>query len=541
MKKSIWLVFNIALIAAFVLAACSPSSTPTSAPTQAAQPTTAPQPTQAAQPTEAAQPTTAPEPTTAPTEAAVEPVGTLRIWADDTRAPILQDLADEVLQTYQLELVVELKSALRDDFQVAAPQGEGPDILFGVAHDQAGALVANGLLAPIDLGDKLADFDPNAVSACTFDGVLYCLPYATENLGFFYNTDMVETAPTTWDEVVEVGEELMASGEATYIMAVTGTTYDLYPLFTSFGGYIFGKDDQGNYDPTDLGLDSEGMIEAATWLQEQVEAGNLPTDWDWANNHALFETGEVPFIMAGPWALDRIRESGIPYAVTNFPDGGVPFAGTQGAYINAQSENVLLAQAFLTEFIATEEVMQQLYDAGKRPSAYLPVREQTDDPDLLALAEAGTDATMMPAIPAMGSVWSSWDAAIVLVRGGEQEPEEALATAGQQVRDLIANPLTGMVNVPGSYQEEAGCPGDWQPECAVTAMTQGDDGLWASGPWDLPAGDYEVKVALDGSWTTNYGLDGVKDGDNYLFTLPAAGEVSFTYDPETNLLEIILP
>jgi hypothetical protein len=324
-------------------------------------------------------------------------------------------------------------------------------------------------------------------------------------------------------------------------MAVTGTTYDLYPLFTSFGGYIFGKDDQGNYDPTDLGLDSEGMIEAATWLQEQVEAGNLPTDWDWANNHALFETGEVPFIMAGPWALDRIRESGIPYAVTNFPDGGVPFAGTQGAYINAQSENVLLAQAFLTEFIATEEVMQQLYDAGKRPSAYLPVREQTDDPDLLALAEAGTDATMMPAIPAMGSVWSSWDAAIVLVRGGEQEPEEALATAGQQVRDLIANPLTGMVNVPGSYQEEAGCPGDWQPECAVTAMTQGDDGLWASGPWDLPAGDYEVKVALDGSWTTNYGLDGVKDGDNYLFTLPAAGEVSFTYDPETNLLEIILP
>jgi maltose-binding protein MalE len=323
-------------------------------------------------------------------------------------------------------------------------------------------------------------------------------------------------------------------------MAITGSTYDLYPLFTSFGGYIFGKDAQGNYDPNDLGLDSEGMIEAATWLQEQVNADNVPTDWDNAGNVALFENGEVPFLMGGPWHLSRIRESGVPYAVTDFPDGGAPFAGTQGAYINAQSENLLLAQAFLTELVATEDFMQKLYEAGQRPSAFLPVLEQTDDPDLLAMGQAGQDATMMPAIPAMGSVWSSWDSAIVLVRGGE-DPETALTTAAGQVRELIANPLTGMVNAAGSYQEEAGCPGDWQPECAVTALTEGDDGLWTSGPWDLPAGDYEVKIALDGSWTTNYGVDGAKDGANYTFTLPAAGAVSFSYDPETHLMEIILP
>ncbi len=79
--------------------------------------------------------------------------------------------------------MVELKSAIRDDFQVAAPLGEGPDIIV-IAHDQAGTLVSNGLLAPVDLGDKTADFAPKALEACTFDGVLYCMPYATENLGF---------------------------------------------------------------------------------------------------------------------------------------------------------------------------------------------------------------------------------------------------------------------------------------------------------------------------------------------------------------------
>jgi hypothetical protein len=280
------------------------------------------------------------------------------------------------------------------------------------------------------------------------------------------------------------------------------------------------------------------MIEAAQWLKDRVDAGEIPTDWDWANNHALFETGEAPFIMAGPWALQRIRESGIPYAITSFPDGGSPFAGTQGAFINAGSENALLAQAFLTEYIATQEVMQQLQDVGGRGSAFLPVREATSDPDLAAISAAGVDATMMPAIPAMGSVWGNWDSAIVQVRNGDAEPEAALTTAATTIRDLIANPLTGMVNVPGSYQAAAGCPGDWQPECAVTAMTQGEDGLWTSGPWDLPASEtpYEFKVALDGSWTTNYGLEGAQDGANYTLTLDADSSVTFTFDPETHLL-----
>jgi len=53
--------------------------------------------------------------------------------------------------------------------------------------------------------------------------------------------------------------------------------------------------------------------------------------------------------------------------------------------------------------------------------------------------------------------------------------------------------------------------------------------------------DYEVKVALDGGWDTNYGVDGVAGGDNYKFTVDADGEVTFIFDPETKLLEIQVP
>jgi maltose-binding protein MalE len=366
------------------------------------------------------------------------------------------------------------------------------------------------------------------------------MPYATENLGFFYNTDMVATPPTTWDEVVTMGEALKAEGKVDYIMALTGTTYDIYPLQTAFGGYIFGKNEDGSWNPQDLGVDSEGMIAAATWLKDNLAKGNLPTDTDWANNHALFETSKVPFIMAGPWALDRIRQSGVKYAVTNFPAGpageGYPFAGTQGFFINAQSENVLLANAFLTEFVATDDVMQKLYEAGKRPSAFIPVLDKTEDADLLAMSVAGANATMMPAIPEMGSVWGNWSDAFTLVIQGKQEPADALKSAGTKIRSLISGAAAGMVNVPGSYQMQAGCAGDWAPDCEASAMTKGDDGLWKSGPFKLTAGDYEFKVAMDGGWALNYGVDGKQDGDNYKVTLAADGEISFIFDPATNLL-----
>ena len=45
----------------------------------------------------------------------------------------------------------------------------------------------------------------------------------------------------------------------------------------------------------------------------------------------------------------------------------------------------------------------------------------------------------------------------------------------------------------------------------------------------------KFKVAMDGAWTLNYGMEGKQDGDNYKFTLAADG-ITFTFDPATNLL-----
>jgi maltose-binding protein MalE len=338
--------------------------------------------------------------------------------------------------------------------------------------------------------------------------------------------------------MIEVGSALQESGDVTYTLVLEDNGYKVYPILTSFGGYVFGRDESGTWNPNDLGIDSPGMVEAGNWIAENVTAGYISPTANTADAaETLFETGEAAFIMTGPWNLERFTTAGVNFALSPFPSGGQSFAGIQGFMINAFSENILLAQAFLTEYVATEETMQQLYEAGGRPSAFLPVLEATDDPNLVAFGEAGENAALMPAIPEMGSVWGSWNSAVVLTITGEDTPENAFTTAATQIRDVLAADLAGMVNVPGSYQAAAGCAADWDPACETTALVEGDDGLFTASH-SLPAGDYEAKVALDGSWTVNYGVDGVADGPNYPFSLAADGTVTFSYDPETHILTI---
>ncbi|MCB0011823.1 MAG: extracellular solute-binding protein [Anaerolineales bacterium] len=548
MSKKLFTLITLLLMAGLLLVACGGET--------AEEPTEAPAPTEAAdeemeEPTEepAVEPTEAPaeepteeaaaEPTEEPTEEAASEFETnITIWSDNLLTPVLMELVGPFQEEYGIGLIIEDVPDRNDQFPIAAPAGEGPDINM-LPHDRLGGFVESGLIAPIDLSDKVAEFDPAALQAWTFNGELVGVPYAVENMAFFYNTDLIETPPTTWDELITMGAALVDSGDTTYALALTGTTYDSYPLQTAFGGYVFGLNDDGTYNPNDVGIDSEGMIAAGAFIQENVEAGYISSSTDWDTAHLQFETGEVPFLMAGPWALDRIRTSGVPYGISQFPSAteqGVPFLGVWGFAANALGDNVLLAQTFLTEVLATPETMQVLADGSNRPSAWSSI--VSSDPDLAAFGEVAVLAEPMPAIPEMGSVWGSWGDAFTLIINGEQDAADALTNAATQIRDLIGGAAVGMVNIPGSWQAAAGvCEGDWDPACEGSALTDNGDGTY-SATFDVPAGEYEVKVALDGGWTVNYGVDGAQDGDNIVFTVDADSPVTFTYDSETHVLTV---
>jgi arabinogalactan oligomer / maltooligosaccharide transport system substrate-binding protein len=367
----------------------------------------------------------------------------LVIWADDTRTPVLQPFADDFGDENEVEVAIQEVpfDDIRERLVQAGPAGEGPDIIIG-AHDWLGELVENGVVAEVDLAGVEDDLEEVAVQAFTFEGMTYGLPYATENVALFRNTELVPDAPATWEELEETALDLQEDEVEQGIVWPTepADPYHNYPIVTAYDGYVFGMDDDGTYDPSDLGLDSDGGIAAAEKFGEMVDSGLLSPDITYDLMIDLFGGGDAAFAITGPWAMGDF--DGVDFEVTPIPEveGGTPqpFVGVQGFMISSFAENELLAQTFLIDYMATDEAQIELFEAGNRPPALVSAFDQVaDDPDIEAFGEAAADGVPMPAIPEMGSVWDAWTNAYELIYEGELEPEEAFSDAAEQIRGLI--------------------------------------------------------------------------------------------------------
>jgi maltose/maltodextrin transport system substrate-binding protein/arabinogalactan oligomer/maltooligosaccharide transport system substrate-binding protein len=390
-----------------------------------------------------------PEPTALPPTATFVPSeeGVLTIWSDQDRLPAIQALADSFTEQYGVEVRIQTMGFgdIRNNLVLGGPVGEGPDIIIG-AHDWVGQLYTNGLIAPLELPEEiLANLDPVALRAFTYEGELVGLPYLTEAVAVIYNTDLIPEFPETWEELTATAEELVASGEAERGLAIPNTAGDPYhheALLTGFGGYIFGTDEEGSYNPDDVGIDSEGGVAAMTELDRLVDADILNPAVDGGVAQNLFTEGQLAAWITGPWSLNAVRESGVPYAVAPIPmmeDTPRPFVGSQGFMINAFSENLLLAQAFLTEFVATDEGMQLLYDTIPFIPAWNPLAATVDNEDLANFRLSVANGDPMPAIPEMNAVWTAWGNAITLIYQQQADPETVVADAAGAIRDEIAS------------------------------------------------------------------------------------------------------
>ena len=85
----------------------------------------------------------------------------------------------------------------------------------------------------------------------------------------------------------------------------------------------------------------------------------------------------------------------------------------------------------------------------------------------------------------------------------------------------------------GSLQSKLGAAKDWDPADGATTMKSIGNGKYQL-KGTIPAGNYEFKVAVGGSWNTNYGAAGAANGKNIELRLAKAHEVTFTYDAATH-------
>lgn len=359
--------------------------------------------------------------------------GTLTVWVDADRATVLKDVAAQFKEDkgITVKLVTKDFGDIRDDFITQVPTGKGPDIIVG-AHDWLGKLVQNGVVAPLELGDNVGNFQDVAIKAMSYDGQTYGLPYSVENIALLRNTDLAPTAPTTFDEAIATGNALIAEGKASYAFLIgldpnAADPYHLYPLQASLGAPVFGLDANGTYDATKLELGNPGGEAFAKKLAEWGAAGILNTNISGDIAKEEFNAGKSPYFLTGPWNVPAAKDAGIKYAIDAIPTTGsevaTPFVGVQGFFISAKSENTLAANEFLVNYIGTEAVQTALYEVGGRAPALLSAFEAAQsNADVAAFGAVGAKGVPMPNVPAMDAVWSDWGSTEVAIINGQGDP-----------------------------------------------------------------------------------------------------------------------
>lgn len=363
------------------------------------------------------------------------------IWADDARTPVIRTLAAAWAKSNKITLTVVSKDfgKVRDDLVTAAPKGLGPDIIVG-AHDWLGQLAASGVLARL-FTSNTSSYAKSAIDAFTYKGGLYGIPYAVENVALFTNLNVVSAAPKTFEELESTYLSLKSAGKIKAgLLVPAGDAYHNYPLFSGLGGYVFGTRGK-SLNPKDIGVASPALLKNASKIDTWVSNGLI--DKGTAYDFQLWYDNKAPYMITGPWNLDNVKKSGIPYSITAVPAIGGnlarPFVGVQGFMMSKFAKNKLLARDFLTNVVGSDDFQLAMYKLGSRLPALLSAAAKVSaDKDVVAFGQYGATGVPMPNIPEMSSVWGDLGNAWTTTVQGKAKAADAFALAAKNIKKALS-------------------------------------------------------------------------------------------------------
>jgi len=367
-----------------------------------------------------------------------EPVE-LIVWSHLTDPEIakVQEIANKWAEQTGNKVKVLADQSDFQAFATAAQSGKGPDIMFGLPHDNLGTFQKAGLLAEVPEGViNKDDYVPMSISAVSYDGKMYAVPIAMETYALFYNTDKVKTPPATLDDLIKLGKEV-------------GLQYDVNNFYFSFafiaayGGYVF-KDTGGGLDPNDIGLNNEGAKKGLELIKDFVQKYKfMPPDINYDMAKGNFQSGKIGLYISGPWDVDGFKKANVPFKVAPLPEiDGKPtpsFAGVQAAFVSANSKHQKEAWDLMKYLV--ENTGLPLFETGNR----IPViKSLLDNPEvkgneiLSAFAEQAQHAIPMPNIPQMSQVWTPAGNALQLITSGKVPVDKAADDMVKQIKQGIA-------------------------------------------------------------------------------------------------------
>lgn len=363
----------------------------------------------------------------------------LVVWSHLTTPEVMevQKVADEwAAQTGNKVTVLEDQTGFQE-FAAAATAGQGPDIMYGLPHDNLGPFWKAGLLEAVPDGviDE-SNYEKVTLDAVSYEGQKYAVPISYEAVALFYNKALVDEPPATWDEFLALARE---KG----FMYKIKDFYFSYGFIAGSGGYVFKDRGGGDLDPTDVGFATAGGVAGLTLLSDFVNTYNLmPSDVDDNMAKAEFQANQIAFYLSGSWDVKGFEDAGVSFGIAPMPtmpsgEPFRPFVGVQTAFVSADSRHK--AEAWDLIKYLQENVPEKLLAVGNRIPAQKSLSSvlQTN-PYLAGFAASAQNGHPMPNIPEMASVWSPAASMIELVVMQQATPEQAAQQAVEAINEAVA-------------------------------------------------------------------------------------------------------
>ncbi|TDD68377.1 extracellular solute-binding protein [Jiangella aurantiaca] len=358
--------------------------------------------------------------------------------------------ADFEAEHEDIDLTIEQQPWEGRDEKIATAiaSGQGPDLVL-LTPDQTLQYQVTGGLKPVDgaVEEDRDAFLPSALDVVTFEDELYGVPIYHTSTTTAYNMAAFQTAgitepPTTWEDVLAAAPALAANGVA--VMDYSGspeTTLNLtfYPLLWQAGGSVFTE------DGSDVAFDGPEGLAALQFLLDLQAQGGLPADAATKTNAVdggPLTTGAaaMTFAITMPDVEHMRTAVGAENVVVAEPLTGeeqVSFGIPGVLALTSISEDDEAAYE-VASYIASPEVNARLNDAAGTFPARTDVDAPTGDDALTALNDALQFARPGEVTPTARQVMAVLSAQLQAALQGSKSPEDALADAAAEARDLIA-------------------------------------------------------------------------------------------------------
>ncbi|MEA5599223.1 ABC transporter substrate-binding protein [Rivularia sp. UHCC 0363] len=377
---------------------------------------------------------------------------------------VLQKLVDKFNQNHPNIYVESLYVGQADQQMpkiLAAVVGNSPPDLLWFNPTIAGQLVELDALIPLDemlnkspVKDQI---DPALFDSMKYQGQIWSMPFATNNVGVFYRPSLFKAAgikdlPRTWSEFRQVAKKLTRDTNGDNKIDQHGIFLPLgkgefsvfiwLPFMWSGGGEL--ATEAAKVDLTN----NQGAISALQLWQDLVKDGSVILSAPERGFETdAFVAGKVAMQVTGPWTLTYINSD-----IKNGDFGVFPIPENQSQATSIGGENLFLFKttperekaAFkFAEYAASEEFQTEL----ALGTGYLPVNLKSrqnkkyqayikEQPTAKVFLEQAQYGRSRPVFAGYSRVSESIGRAMEAVLLGKSSPKEALEESQQRL-DLI--------------------------------------------------------------------------------------------------------